>query len=194
MGCTWELPIPCPPSVAHLPSTPWSDDERSIQASLAEQLAFSRDTLGRGALCLAAKQARSLRTGAVLLARGPNTPTQRAAAKKALALGVLPSVPTAIVELTDLTDPQRVKMDLPPVRLGDRVKLGFTLHRQHQGRSEILEVHGEFKVTAFLYDQPAGHPIVQVLSTGLSPAWRAVKKQPKKKLGPARYPRAIIVE
>lgn len=103
----------------------------------------------------------------------------------------------SIVELTDVPGCSRVKMDLPvPLRLGDRITLAFQLRRNLGGRSEVLDVTGEFRVTSVAFDTSNGpaRQILKVDSLGKAPTWRAVKKQPAgtKKIGPTRFPPTII--
>lgn len=94
----------------------------------------------------------------------------------------------------DDVDAPRVRMDLPPVHLGDILVLEFRLQRTNQGRDEILVVRGEHKVTYRVLDA-TGIPaqVIRVASTGIAPVWRAVKKKPaRRKLGPARFPKTTI--
>lgn len=100
----------------------------------------------------------------------------------------------SILELSDLAEPVRVKIDLPPVRIGDRVSLQFSLRRKHLGRHEVLDVQGEYKVTSHVVDttKPATCQIVQVASLGKAPSWRAVKARQPPKIAPARSPRTIV--
>lgn len=103
-------------------------------------------------------------------------------------------VSQTLLELSDLTEPPKVKIDLPPMRVGDRLRLRFTLQRRHLGRHEVLEVQGEFKVVSHIVDTTKSSTcqIVQVASMGKSPAWRAVKAPPARKLAPARSPRTTV--
>lgn len=105
--------------------------------------------------------------------------------------------PATIVTLSDVTGNPRVKMDLPsPLRIGDRVSMRFQLQRQNGGRSEVLDVTGDFRVSEIHFGTEGGvgrqHLVVQ--SLGKAPAWRAVKKAPvaAKRLSPARFPRTVI--
>lgn len=99
--------------------------------------------------------------------------------------------PASLLILSDLDAP-RVKLTLPPLRQGDRVQLGFKLSRVKNGRPEVLDVQGEFRVVSVLL--VALRQEVTVESTGKSPAWRAVKKRatPSRKVGPTRFPRTIV--
>jgi hypothetical protein len=100
----------------------------------------------------------------------------------------------ALLELSDLTEPQRVKIDLPTAHLGDRLRLNFTLERRHAGRTEVLAVTGEFKVISVVIDTTLGRTcqIVQVASTGKAPAWLAIKNRKPIRLPPARAPKMIV--
>lgn len=104
--------------------------------------------------------------------------------------------PATIVELADVTGHPRVKLDLPDLRIGDRVTLAFRLQRKTGGRSEVLNVGGIFRVAAVDLDTSSTPPrqLLSVESTGLAPCWQAVKNQapPSKKLPPARFPRTVI--
>lgn len=83
-----------------------------------------------------------------------------------------------IIELSDAPGAPRARKDLPgPLRLGDRVRLDFRLTRTNGGRSEVLDVRGEFRVSSVSFDA-TGVPrqLVAMESTGKSPSWRAVKK------------------
>lgn len=87
-----------------------------------------------------------------------------------------------LLELSDVVGKPKVKLDLPgPLRIGDRVRLSFRLRRQNSGRSEVLEVFGEFRVQAMGLDfaQTAKRQVVSVTSSDDAPHWKAVKKQPE---------------
>jgi hypothetical protein len=105
-------------------------------------------------------------------------------------------MPLAILELVDLSNPPQVKIDIPLVRLGDTIRLAFSLKREHLGRTEVLSVSGEYKVMHMVLDTTRGSTcqIVQVASTGKAPAWVAVKssKPEPKTLAPARFKRTLI--
>jgi hypothetical protein len=98
------------------------------------------------------------------------------------------------LELADVPDAQRVRIDLPALRQGDRVLLRFRLERQHLGRHEVLDVTGEHRVMSLLIDASQGNPcqIVQVSSTGKAPSWRAIRRVKPRRLAPARSPRTVI--
>lgn len=101
--------------------------------------------------------------------------------------------PATIVELADVSGKPKVKMDLPsPLRLGDRLQLHFKLTRQNGGRSELLEVHGEFRVSTVSFEN--ARQLLSVDAIGTAPVWRAVKKSAvmPRKLSPARVPPMVI--
>ena len=101
--------------------------------------------------------------------------------------------PTTILTLADLSDAPKVKLTLPvPLRAGDRLKLGFRLRRQNVGRSEVLDVNGEFRVASVILS--AEQQLVSVESVGKAPAWRAVRKDTgwKRPLPPARFPPTLL--
>jgi hypothetical protein len=99
----------------------------------------------------------------------------------------------SIVELGDVADRPKAKLTLPvPLRLGERLHLAFILRRQKGGRSEILEVYGEYRVTAVGFTVDYQHLIVEAV--GMAPSWRAIKREPTpgRKLGPTRHPRTAL--
>lgn len=100
-------------------------------------------------------------------------------------------LPASLLNLSDVEAP-RVKLALPPLRQGDHVQLAFRLTRVKNGRPEVLEVTGEFRVTQVVLVELRQE--VTVESTGKTPAWRAVKKKsvPPRKVGPTRFPRTVV--
>lgn len=105
--------------------------------------------------------------------------------------------PASLVELSDVTGSPKVWMTLPvPLRLGDRLRLGFHLRRQKGGRHEILEVSGDFRVTGISWDASQGptRQILAVESTGRAPAWRAIRTPPSMpgRLGPTHFPPTVV--
>ncbi len=105
--------------------------------------------------------------------------------------------PATIVELGDVHGKPKVKLDLPsPMRIGDRVKLHFRLSRQNQGRTEVLDVSGDFAVRSVSFDASDGaarqHLVVE--SSTVAPVWKAIKRtpNPQRKLGPAWLPPMVI--
>ena len=77
------------------------------------------------------------------------------------------------------------------MRIGDRLRLDFCMRRMNGGRSEILDVRGEFRVSSVSFDA-TGVPrqVIQVEAIGKSPVWRAVKKAalPVRKIAPSCSP------
>jgi hypothetical protein len=108
-------------------------------------------------------------------------------------LGVTSMLQLSVVELGDVADRPKAKLTLPvPLRLGERLHLAFVLRRVKGGRSEILEVYGEYRVTAVGFTVDYQHLIVEAV--GMAPSWRAIKREPakKRKLAPARSPRMPV--
>lgn len=102
----------------------------------------------------------------------------------------------SIVKLLDVKGEPKAKLDLPILRLGDPIQLRFRLERMTQGRSEVLEVNGRFRVSQVGFDH-ASSPPRQLLALECAerpPAWRAVRKRPteKRRLSPAVFPRTAI--
>ncbi len=107
-----------------------------------------------------------------------------------------------VVKLEDIAGEPKLKLELPPLRLGDPVSLPcFKLRRKTaEGRFEVLEVDGNhcrFRVTAVGTD--ASHvPHRQLLTVecaqGGVPTWKAIKKpaENRKRLSPAVSPRKAI--
>lgn len=87
-------------------------------------------------------------------------------------------------------------MDLPQLRIGDRLTLAFVLKRQQGGRKEVLDVKGEFRVSSLGFDTTSGaaRQKITVEAVGKAPSWRAVKKgsDPPRRLAPAKSPRTVI--
>lgn len=106
--------------------------------------------------------------------------------------------PATIVELGDVAGRPRVKMTLPvPLRIGDRIRLAFCLRRTNGGRSEVLDVSGDYRVTSVSFDASDGPPrqMLEVESAGKAANWRAVKRTssvPERRLGPTRFPRTVV--
>lgn len=107
-------------------------------------------------------------------------------------------VPATLVELDDVTGKPKVKLELPsPLRLGDRLQLRFRLSRQNGGRAEVLDVTGEYTVRSVSFDASDGpaRQIISVVTTGVTPSWKAVKKASlasPRKLGPTRWPPMVL--
>lgn len=85
-------------------------------------------------------------------------------------------------------------VELPLLRLSDRIKLSLQCQRKNRGRSEVLDVQGEFRVTSVEMDASSGRlrQVLQVEAMGLAPTWKAVKGTKETRFGPARYPRTPI--
>ena len=84
-------------------------------------------------------------------------------------------------------------MDLPsPLRIGDKLKLHFRVKRAHGGRSEVLDIDGEYRISVLSFE--ANRQILQVESLGIVPSWRAVKRTPefKRVIPPAKSPRTVV--
>ena len=105
----------------------------------------------------------------------------------------------SVVKLSEVNGQPTVKLDLPgPLSIGDPIGLRFRIERQNNGRSEVLEVNGQFRVEAVGFDN-ATLPHKQLLSVGTGPAtgtpvWRSVKSRtsPSRRLSPAVSPRTPI--
>lgn len=100
---------------------------------------------------------------------------------------------TTLLDLSDVTGSPRVKLVLPiPLRIGDRLKLAFKMKRLHNGRTEIMDVQGEYRVQAASLS--AEHQHLSVEAVGKAPAWKAVRKETlSRKLPPARFPPTTVV-
>ena len=98
----------------------------------------------------------------------------------------------SVVRLSDVNGTPVVKMDLPGIlRVGDPLRLSFTVRRVNGGRHEILDVEGTFKVEAVGIDASAlpHRQMLRIASAGKPPTWRSVKKPPVgRRLGPTRFP------
>jgi len=102
-----------------------------------------------------------------------------------------------IVKLSDVNGEPKVLLDLPDgLKNGDPVALRFSVSRQTEGRSEILDVHGKFLVTAVGYDATRTPPrrLLSVDSSSRPPTWRSIKKRNlgARRLGPAVFPRTPL--
>lgn len=103
-----------------------------------------------------------------------------------------------LLEFSDVNGNPQVKTDLPgPLRIGDKIQLAFCLRRQTSGRSEVLEIYGQYKVETVEFDcsLPTNRQILSVVALGVTPHWRAVKKSPvwTRRLPPAVSPRTPIL-
>ena len=104
-------------------------------------------------------------------------------------------VPASLVVMSEVIGAPRIKLELPStLRLGDKLALKFKLKRTNQGRSEVLEVQGDFRVSSVSYD--GMRQILEVETVvGKVPSWRAVKRssEPRRIVPPARSPRTVVV-
>jgi hypothetical protein len=93
-------------------------------------------------------------------------------------------MPSAFLTFSDVAGEPKVRIELPLVRLGDRLELRFNLQRRNAGRTEELRVAGEFRVTSLVLDTTRGvRQLIQVSATGVAPGWRPIKNPP-----PSRFP------
>ena len=103
-----------------------------------------------------------------------------------------------VLELSDVHGKPKVKLDLPgPLNIGHRIRLAFILKRKNAGRTEVLEVDGDFRVMVAGLDTalPEKRQLLVVEShTGIVPHWRAIKKPTefKRVLPPAISPRKLL--
>lgn len=105
----------------------------------------------------------------------------------------------SIVKLGEVNGEPKVKLSLPgPLRVGDPLGLKFRIERENNGRSEVLEVDGQFRVEAVGIDN-ATVPAKQLLSVAVAPGvkvpvWRSVKRRRhgSRRLSPAVSPRTPI--
>jgi hypothetical protein len=87
----------------------------------------------------------------------------------------------AFLTLEDVAGAPQMRMDLPLMRLGDRLLLKAVLHRQKGGRTEELRVEGEFRVTSLVVDaRGRTRQIISVAAIGVAPSWRAIKNRPSR--------------
>lgn len=102
-----------------------------------------------------------------------------------------------VLVLGDVRDNPRVVKMLPaPLRIGDHIHLLFLLRRKSSGRSEELQVEGEYRITHVSFDT-RGSSTKQVLvveALGVAPTWRSVKNNPswKRKLPLTVSPRTLL--
>lgn len=102
----------------------------------------------------------------------------------------------SIVQLEEVRGTPKAKLELPQAQIGDPIALRFRIQRKTNGRTEVLDVDGQFRVTARGLDASSG-PQRQLLSVepiGAAPKWRSVKNdsQAPRRLSPARSPRTPI--
>lgn len=97
----------------------------------------------------------------------------------------------SVLKLEDVNGQPKVMLGgLPcPLRVGDPVGLRFRLERQNQGRREVLEVQGQFRVTAVGFEGSTmpRRQLLSVASIHKPPTWCSVRKAPQRAaLAPAR--------
>jgi hypothetical protein len=103
--------------------------------------------------------------------------------------------PPTIVVLCEVSGVPKVKMDLPVLRAQDKVALHFRVKRLHAGRSEVLDVTGDFRVSAVSFNAKTRQQTVEVETVlGIVPSWRAIKRAPefRRVIPPARSPRTVV--
>lgn len=101
--------------------------------------------------------------------------------------------PTTYLDFPGVSGQPRVKMVLPiPLRLGDKLRLSFKLKRMNGGRLEVLDVHGDFRVSASVCS--VEHQYLSVESIGKDPTWRVLRKEPllRRNRIPARFARTVV--
>lgn len=106
--------------------------------------------------------------------------------------------PTTRIKLDDVNGkPMVLLSDVPsPLRVGDTLGLRFRVSRQTSGRSEMLEVSGQFKVTAVGFDLAAAarRQLLTVEALGKPPTWASVRRPPPRaRLAPAVSPRTPVM-
>lgn len=85
------------------------------------------------------------------------------------------------VTVEDVLGEPQLRIDLPLMRLGDRIVLKAVLHRMKGGRTEELRLDGEFRVTSVVVDaRGQARQILHVASVGITPTWRSIKNQPSR--------------
>lgn len=78
-----------------------------------------------------------------------------------------------------------------PLRIGDPLGLRFRIARRNGGRLEVLEVSGQFRVSAVGFDLSTTprRQLLSVEALGKPPTWVSVKKPPERgPLAPAISP------
>jgi hypothetical protein len=107
-------------------------------------------------------------------------------------------VPTTRVKLDDVNgQPMALLSDVPTsLRIGDPLGLRFRLTRHSNARHEVLEVSGQFRVTAVGVDASVAprRQLLTVESVGKPPTWVSIKKPPQRaRLAPAIHPRTPVL-
>jgi hypothetical protein len=106
--------------------------------------------------------------------------------------------PTTRVKLDDVNGkPMALLSDVPtPLRIGDPLGLRFRTTRHNAGRLEVLEVDGQFRVTAVGFDLGVAprRQLLTVEAVGKPPTWVSVRKPAQRgSLAPAISPRTPVV-
>jgi hypothetical protein len=101
-----------------------------------------------------------------------------------------------LLEFSDVNGKPQVKIDLPPLLMGSKVRLHLSLQRTSGARNEILVVDGQFRVAAVGVDAGCSpqRQVVSVESLNVTPTWRSIKKtvEWRRALPPVRAPRTIV--
>lgn len=91
-----------------------------------------------------------------------------------------------------------VIMGLPgSLRIGDRITLNLRLQRRNNGRTEVLEIKGDVRVTQTSLDATSGTPRqrLTVENAGVIPfVWKSVKNRPpwRRQLPPTHFPPTAV--
>jgi len=105
--------------------------------------------------------------------------------------------PVSIVKLEDVNGQPTVKVGYLPtsLRIGDPIGLRFKISRYNGGRTEVLTVDSQFRVTAIGLDAATlpRRQLLSVESMTTPPKWRSVKNEHRERpLAPAVYPRKVV--
>lgn len=92
----------------------------------------------------------------------------------------------SLLKLDDIEDLAPIRISLPaPLHIGTRLKLRFPIQRRNGGRTEVLTVDGEFKVTGVVIDARGdAKQLVSVAAVGAAPTWKSIKNPAIIKLSP----------
>ena len=92
----------------------------------------------------------------------------------------------SLLKLDDVEDLAPIRISLPaPLHIGSRLKLRFPIQRRNGGRTEVLNVDGEFRVTGVVIDARGdAKQLVSVQSVGAAPTWKSIKNPAIRKLHP----------
>jgi hypothetical protein len=106
-------------------------------------------------------------------------------------------ISTTRLKLDDVNGrPMVLLSDVPsPLRIGDPLGLRFRIARQNGTRHEVLDVNGQFRVSAVGFDLSVTprRQLLTVEAIGKPPTWVSVKKPPSRApLGPAISPRTPV--